>query len=199
MHKLVVATHNTDKLKEIKSLLTELGVQLIASCDIIPDFEVHEDKDTILGNAAKKALMTARELNLPTIADDTGLFINALDGAPGVFAARFAGVGCSDSDNVKKVLKMLQYADDRSADFKTVIILAEPVGVVSYSEGIVSGNITVVPRGSEGFGYDPIFEVSGLSKTYAEMNISEKNDCSHRARAIRQFIPFLINYFQTRK
>lgn len=195
MQKLVIATHNPDKLREIKALLSVLPVEVVSVDEVLPGFDVIEDKDTILANAAKKALETAQATGLPVLADDTGLFIKALNGEPGVFAARFAGPGCSYAANRHKALKLLQDNDDRQAEFKTVVVLAEPDGVVAYCEGVVQGQITRSERGSNGFGYDAVFEVEGTGKTYAEMNDAEKNDCSHRGKALMGILPLLKEYF----
>jgi len=196
MHQLVIATQNRDKLKEIRALLDGIGIAVVPVSDIMTGLEVIEDKDTILGNAAKKALETAKAVGFPTLADDTGLFIEALDGEPGVFAARFAGEGCSYADNRHKALSMMQGTQNRKAEFRTVMVLAEPEGVIAYREGIVSGLITEEERGSYGFGYDAVFEVEGTGKTYAEMNDEEKNACSHRGKALRAIIPLIVHYFE---
>ena len=195
MPKLVIATHNPDKLKEIKAILSDLQVEIVSIDDVLPGFDVVEDKDTILANGAKKALETSKATGLPVLADDTGLFIKALKGEPGVLAARFAGPGCSYADNRHKALKLLKDTDDRQAEFRTVIVLAEPDGVVAYREGIVTGQITREEKGSNGFGYDAVFEVEGTGKTYAEMDDKEKNACSHRGKALMSFLPFLKEYF----
>ncbi|MFO7660356.1 MAG: RdgB/HAM1 family non-canonical purine NTP pyrophosphatase [Candidatus Cloacimonadaceae bacterium] len=194
MQKLVIATHNPDKLKEIRVLLSDLQVEIVSVDDVLPGFDVVEDKDTILANAAKKALETAQATGLPVLADDTGLFIKALNGEPGVLAARFAGFGCSYADNRHKALKLLQETDDRQAEFRTVVVLAEPDGVVAYREGVVTGQITREERGSNGFGYDSVFEVIFTGKTYAEMDDVEKNACSHRGKALMSILPFLKEY-----
>jgi XTP/dITP diphosphohydrolase len=195
MPKLVIATQNRDKLKEIRALLSGIGIAVVPVSDIMAGFDVIEDKDTILGNAAKKALETAKAVGLPALADDTGLFIEALGGDPGVFAARFAGEGCSYADNRHKAVSLMQGCENRKAEFRTVMVLAEPGGVIAYREGIVSGLITDEERGSNGFGYDAVFEVEGTGKTYAEMNDEEKNACSHRGKALRAIIPLIVNYF----
>ncbi len=195
MQKLVIATHNPDKLREIRALLSELPLEVISVDKVLPGFDVIEDKDTILANASKKALETAKATGLPILADDTGLFIKALNGEPGVFAARFAGPGCSYADNRLKALKLLQNNDDRQAEFRTVVVLAEPGGVVAYREGVVQGQITRSERGGNGFGYDAVFEVEGTGKTYAEMDDGEKNACSHREKALTDILPLLKEYF----
>jgi XTP/dITP diphosphohydrolase len=195
MHKLVIASHNKDKLKEIKALLQDLPIEICSVDDVLPGFDVIEDCETIFDNAAKKALETSMATGLPALADDTGLFIEALDNKPGVYAARFAGEGCTYADNRHKALAMLQNIDNRKAVFKTVIVLAEPDGVVAYREGSVEGIITTEERGDRGFGYDAVFEVNAMHKTYAEMDDEEKNTCSHRGLALKAILPFLKEYF----
>jgi XTP/dITP diphosphohydrolase len=197
MPTLVIASRNRDKIKEIRAVLAALGdgIEIVSSHDLLPEFDVVEDQDTILGNAAKKALETAVATGLPTLADDTGLFIDALEGAPGVFAARFAGEGCSYADNRQKALQMLSGVDDRRAEFRTAIVLAETQGVVATREAAVSGEITTEERGSNGFGYDAVFEVGETGITYAQMTDSQKNECSHRALALQAILPFLKTYF----
>jgi XTP/dITP diphosphohydrolase len=196
MLKLILATHNQDKVREIRQILSLLPVEIVSSDEVLPGFEIIEDRDTILGNAAKKALDTAKAAQLPALADDTGLFISALKGEPGVRAARFAGEECSYADNRHKALALMQEVADRSAEFRTVAVLAEPDGIVAYREGIVRGNITTEERGDNGFGYDAIFEVAGTGKTYAEMEDAEKNACSHRGEAFSNLLPFLQKYFK---
>jgi len=199
MQKLVIASQNKDKLVEIKALLADLPIEIIAIGDILTGFDVIEDKDTILGNAAKKALETAQATGMPALADDTGLFIEALNGDPGVYAARFAGENCSYADNRNKALLLMQGQINRKAEFKTVVVLAEPEGVVAFREGVVQGVITLTERGTNGFGYDAVFEVTGTNKTYAEMDNAEKNNCSHRGKALQAMLPFLRNYIENNK
>jgi XTP/dITP diphosphohydrolase len=196
LNKLVIATNNQDKLKEIRSLLNGLDLEILSVSKVIAGFEVVEDKDTILGNAAKKALETAKATGLPSLADDTGLFIDSLEGEPGVFAARFAGENCTYADNRQKALQLMQHKVNRRAEFRTIVVLADSDGVITYREGIVEGFITHAERGDNGFGYDAIFEVVGTGKTYAEMDEKEKNDCSHRGKALRAIIPHVVSYFE---
>jgi len=161
-----------------------------------PDIDpVDEDQDSITGNAIKKALETSWQAGVYTLADDTGLFIDALDGAPGVYAARFAGPDCSYEDNRHKALHMMTGKEDRNASFRTAVVLAAPDGVLAIHEGCVKGTITETERGGSGFGYDSIFEVEDTGKTYAEMNDSDKNRCSHRALALQSILPVLQELF----
>lgn len=188
---LLIASHNPDKIKEIAQIISPLGFQIFSMQDFPDIAPVIEDCDTISGNAMKKALEVAKQSGMLTMADDTGFFIEALGGEPGVFAARFAGENCSYADNQDKALHLMENIANRKAIFKTVIALAMPDGIIALHQGSVSGNITHEKRGKGGFGYDPIFEVEDTGKTYAEMTDSEKNLCSHRAKALQSMIPFL--------
>ena len=189
MKALLLATHNPDKVKEIKDLLKGLSVKLYSLLDFAGLPEVIEDEPTILGNATKKALQMAQESQLLCLADDTGLFIEALEGEPGVFSARWAGPSCSYRDNRLKALELLDGIVDRRAEFRTVVALAAPDGIIATKEGVVMGSITTEERGEHGFGYDAIFEVGSL--TYAEMTDEQKNTLSHRALAIQAILPIL--------
>ncbi len=188
---LLVASHNADKLHEIREILGDMPIELLSMNDYPEIAPVVEDCDTLSGNAMKKALEVAKLTGLITMADDTGLFIDALCGEPGVYSARYAGEGCSYIDNQNKVLALMQDIGARDAYFKTVIAIASPSGIIALHEGCVHGRITTEKRGSRGFGYDPIFEVHGTRKTYAEMEDSQKNACSHRAKAIQSMLPIL--------
>ncbi len=196
MTRLVLATHNPDKFKEIRYLLHGLEAEILSVDEVLPGFDVTEDGESILVNAAKKALETAKAANCHVLADDTGLFIKALNGDPGVFAARFAGEGCSYADNRRKVLDLMHDIEDRQAEFKTVAVLAGPDGVIAFREGVMPGQITTAERGGNGFGYDSVFEVGDSGRTYAEMDEKEKNACSHRGKALAAFLPFLVEYFK---
>ena len=189
MKALLLATHNPDKVKEIKDLLKGLPVRLYSLLDFEGLSEVIEDEPTILGNATKKALQMAQETQLLCLADDTGLFIEALEGEPGVFSARWAGPDCSYRDNRLKALRLLDGVDNRQAEFRTVVALAAPDGIIATKEGVVRGVITTEERGEHGFGYDAIFEVGEL--TYAEMTDEQKNTLSHRALAIQAILPII--------
>ncbi len=195
--KLLIASHNPDKLREIRSILSGLPVEVLSMEDFPAIKPVVEDCDTIAGNAMKKALEVAKISGLLTMADDTGLFIEALNGEPGVYAARFAGEGCSYLDNQNKALALMKNHKNRHAVFKTMIALAGPGGILALHEGTVEGSITYKKRGKDGFGYDPVFEVKATHKTYAEMNDEEKNQCSHRALAIKSILPVLTEIIET--
>ena len=191
MRSLLIATNNPDKFREISALLSDLPFHLFKMEDFPQLSAVEEDRATIEGNAAKKALETARSSNMLCLADDTGLFIDALGGEPGVFAARWAGEGCTYRDNRLKALKQMEGIQDRGASFRTVVALAAPDGIIGCEEGRVQGVITNQERGERGFGYDAVFEVNGTGLTYAEMSDTHKNALSHRALAVLAILPLL--------
>ena len=185
---LVLGTGNRHKAKEIQALLADLPLQIHTLADF-PDIpEVIEDGDTCQANAIKKARETAMLTGHWTLADDTGLEVKALGGRPGVYAARYAGANATYTDNCRKLLTEMAgiSADQRGARFVTVMALSDPQGNVEVVEGVLSGNITETFYGSQGFGYDPIFSVAEVGKTLAEMSLTEKNQISHRARALQQ-------------
>lgn len=189
MRDILIATHNPDKLKELEELVNPLKLRLYFLRELPGFYPTEEDQETLQKNAMKKALEAAKYSGLITLADDTGLFIEALNGAPGIMSARFAGNSCSYSDNRQKVLRLLQNIQNRKAYFKTAVALSAPDGIIAVTEGRLEGEITTEERGNNGFGYDSIFAVNG--KTYAEMNADEKNRLSHRALAIKSIIPIL--------
>ncbi|HOT38487.1 MAG TPA: RdgB/HAM1 family non-canonical purine NTP pyrophosphatase [Candidatus Cloacimonas acidaminovorans] len=189
MRDILIATHNPDKLKELEELVNPLKLRLHFLRELPGFYPTEEDQETLQKNAMKKALEAAKYSGLITLADDTGLFIEALNGAPGIMSARFAGNSCSYSDNRQKVLRLLQDIQIRKAYFKTAVALSAPDGIIAVTEGRLEGEITTEERGNNGFGYDSIFAVNG--KTYAEMNADEKNRLSHRALAIKSIIPIL--------
>jgi XTP/dITP diphosphohydrolase len=180
--RLVVASKNPDKVTEIEEILDETGlaVEIVRGLHW-PDVE--ETGATLEENARLKARAVVEATGLPVLADDTGLEVAALRGAPGVHTARFAGEGARYVDNVARLVEVLQEESDRTARFRTVVVLAFPDGVEVIAEGSLDGVIALAPRGVGGFGYDPVFEVEGT--TLAEMSIEDKNRLSHRARAIR--------------
>jgi XTP/dITP diphosphohydrolase len=180
---MVCASANPDKVAEIQQLLAGM-VELLPRPAEIPD--VVEDADSLVGNARLKARAIMEATGLPAVADDTGLEVDALGGAPGVYTARYAGEGCSYADNRAKMLAELQGVTDRSAAFKTVAMVVWPDGTELAVEGVCPGTIAVDERGSVGFGYDAIFvPTEGDGRTFAEMGPAAKNDLSHRGRAFR--------------
>lgn len=187
--KLIFATHNLNKLVEIQSLMPK-NIELLSLTDIGCHDEIPETADTIEGNARQKALYVKENFGYDGFADDTGLEVEALNGKPGVFSARYAGEDKKDADNIKKLLKNLSGKTNRQARFKTVICLVWEEKEYFF-EGICRGKIIEEKRGEEGFGYDPIFVPEGQEKTFAEMQLSEKNSFSHRGKAVEKLIAFL--------
>ncbi len=187
--KILFATANQNKANEIQRVLPS-EIEIITLKDIDLTEDIPETSDTIRGNAIQKANYIKTHFNINCFADDTGLEIEALGGEPGVYSARYAGEQRNDEDNMALVLEKLQDHEDRSARFKTVIAL-ELNGVLHEFEGIVNGTILKEKRGTNGFGYDPIFEPEQCGKTFAEMTMDEKNQYSHRARATAKMVAFL--------
>ena len=190
---LLVATHNRGKVREYAQLLKDLPVHLTFLDEVGITQEVPETGSTFEENAVLKARAYARESGLLTLADDSGLEVDALGGAPGVHSARYAGPNATDADRIHKLLKALAGVppEQRNARFRCVIAVATPEGEVITAEGIVEGRITDVPRGTYGFGYDPVFYLPELGKTMAELPPEEKNRLSHRARAAQAIKPHL--------
>lgn len=194
--KLLLATRNEDKVIEIKEILRDLEVEIVSASQFPNMPDVIEDKDTIKGNSIKKATECAEFSNLLTIADDTGLFVDALDGKPGVYAARFAGENCSYKDNRVKMLKEMKNLLNRKAQFRTVCALVSPDGLIATTEGIVEGKITEEEFGSNGFGYDAIFSADETGRTFGEMTQADKETISHRSRAFNKMIPIIKKYIK---
>jgi XTP/dITP diphosphohydrolase len=180
--RLVVATKNEDKRREIEAVLLGLGLvgEIVAGVDWP---EVEETETTLHGNARLKAQAVVVATGLPALADDTGLEVDALDGAPGVRSSRYAGEAATYGDNVELLVANLAGVANRSARFRTVMVLMLPGGEEVSAEGVLEGRIIDEPRGESGFGYDPVFEID--KRTLAELSDAEKNAFSHRARAIR--------------
>ena len=187
--KLIFATHNSNKAFEIQKLLPE-HFQILTLNDIDFQEEIPENEPTIEANSAFKVQFIFNKFNLNCFADDTGLEIESLNGKPGVHSARYAGEERNSDANMNRVLEELNGVENRNARFKTVITLII-YGEQHQFEGIVDGTIIDEKRGSNGFGYDPIFIPEDESKTFAEMNLNEKNKFSHRARAFEKMIAFL--------
>jgi len=185
---LVLATRNRDKIAEIRAALAHLDGNLrLLTLDAFPEVpEVGEDGETLEANAVKKAQLVHRVTGLPALADDTGLMVAALHGAPGVHSSRYAGPQAAYADNVAKLLREMEGFDmpDRKARFCTVVAFAHD-GRIEIAQGVCEGTIAKIPRGAGKFGYDPVFIVDGIGKTYAEMSLVEKNQISHRGRALR--------------
>lgn len=187
--KLVFASNNAHKIAEISAMLPK-SIELVGLQDIGCDVDIPETADTIEGNAQLKADYVTQHYGLPCFADDTGLEVEALNGAPGVHSARYAGEQKNALDNMNKLLFELDNKASRKAQFKTVIAL-NLNGETHQFTGIVSGEIIREKRGTQGFGYDPVFVPTGQSQTFAEMDASEKAALSHRGKAVQQLITFL--------
>jgi XTP/dITP diphosphohydrolase len=181
---IVLATRNVGKVREFQMMLEGYPVEIRGLGDFGPIPEAVEDGATFDDNAYKKALHTAKVLGLPAIADDSGLVVEALGGAPGVYSARYAGEKASDSDNIAKLLSEMQGERNRKAAFECVISIAVPAGPALTYEGRCEGEITETPQGEGGFGYDPVFFYPPLGKTFADISLEEKNRVSHRGRAL---------------
>lgn len=190
MKKLVFATNNAHKLEEIRAILGD-KVEILSLNDINCHADIPETADTLQGNAALKAQYIYENYGLDCFADDTGLEVEALNGAPGIYSARYAGGEGHDSEaNMKKLLSEMQDKENRKARFRTVICLIES-GEEHFFEGIVNGSIIRERKGGAGFGYDPVFMPDGYSETFAEMGNDEKNKISHRARAVQKLCEYL--------
>jgi XTP/dITP diphosphohydrolase len=186
---ILIGTHNRHKAREISELLSDLGITVRTLNDFPGVPETDEDGKTLEENAVKKAREYAQATGLLTLSDDTGLEVDALNGAPGVYSARYAGEDCSFEDNNRKLLKELQGVPSaqRTARFRCVIACFDPAdGKMSTVEGAVQGSIVEDLQGRNGFGYDPVFFVPELGKTLAELTLEEKNRISHRGQAIRK-------------
>ena len=187
--KLLVATRNAGKLREVRARVG--GLEVLSLDDVSPMPEVEETEDTLEGNARLKALAAARASGLWTVADDSGLFVDAMGGAPGVWSARYAPG--SDADRIRKLLRQMEEVPEgrRGAAFRCVLALASPSGEVREARGECRGEILRAPRGTGGFGYDPVFLVPELGRTMAELTLEEKGRISHRARALGALEPEL--------
>jgi XTP/dITP diphosphohydrolase len=181
-HRVVVASKNPDKIREVEAVLARME----HPWEIVRGLEwpdVDETEPTLEGNAVLKAVAVSEATGLPALADDTGLEVDALDGAPGVHSARFAGPEASYAANVDRLLSDMAGVEDRRARFRTAIALVVPGSEILIVDGVIEGTITTERRGDRGFGYDPVFAVG--ERTYGEMSDGEKNEISHRARALR--------------
>ena len=187
--KLIFATHNHNKLKEVRSLIPST-IQLLSLDDINLSEEIEETANTIEGNALLKAQTVYKQTGINCFADDSGLLVDALNGAPGVYSARYAGEHKNDNDNLEKLLSELSGKENRSSHFKTVMALIIN-GKEYLFEGVINGTITTEKSGANGFGYDPIFLPNGYTETFAEMSSDIKNVISHRAKAMKKLIEFV--------
>lgn len=186
---LVFATNNRNKIKEVQALMPE-HITIVSLKDIGCFEDIPENQNTIEGNAIEKVNYVIENYGYDCFADDTGLEVNALNGEPGVYSARYAGEQRSAKDNMDKLLQKLEIKSDRSAQFKTVIAL-HLNGSLNIFTGICKGDITTSKSGKKGFGYDPIFKAKGYAKTFAEISLEEKNSIGHRGKAVQQLVNFL--------
>lgn len=196
--KILLATQNEGKVRELEELLADEDIKVISLKDI-PDWEeVEETGSTFTENAALKARVGAQKSGLISLADDSGLEVDALSGAPGVYSARFAGEPKDDERNIDKLLTLLENVpeEDRIARFRCALVVATPHGEEYCTEGTVEGKILRQRRGKGGFGYDPIFFVPDFGRTMAELSLAQKNKLSHRAQAFSKAIPILKNLKQ---
>jgi len=184
---LVIASRNKGKTAEIRELLSGFPITVKDLDDFGPIPEVEEDGETFDENAYKKASFTARVLGHPALADDSGLVVDALNGAPGVFSARYAGPDATNEDRSRKLLQEMEGITNRKAAFECVISIAVPTGPALTYEGRCEGIIAASPQGTNGFGYDPIFYYPPLNKTFAELTREEKSRVSHRGKALEEF------------
>lgn len=187
--KICFATNNPNKVKEINNAVGSI-IEIVSLADIGCTEDVPEEQHTVAGNSSQKANYVKENYNVDCFADDTGLEVQALDGAPGVFSSRYAGDDCNSEENMRLLLKNLEGKEDRSALFRTVVTLIFE-GKEYQFEGVVKGTIRKELSGTEGFGYDPIFEPLGYDITFAEMILEEKNRISHRGIAVAKLIDFL--------
>ncbi len=192
MFQLVVATKNKHKLDEFQQLLKgkDDSAELKSLLDYPSCPPIEEDQDTFEGNAEKKAIEVSNYTEQPAFADDSGLEVEALNGAPGVHSARYAGEDATDKDRIEKLLKALEGVENRNAQFVCVIAVAYNGEVLQTFKGVCKGKITTEIQGENGFGYDPVFIPDGYNKTFAELSQDEKNEISHRAIAVKEAVEF---------
>lgn len=187
---LLFGTNNLNKLKEIQEIVGD-SYNILSLSDLGIDLDVEETENSLHGNAELKARAYFEASGMPTFADDTGLAVEALDGRPGVFSARYAGEHATYAENVEKLLHEMDGKSNRAARFSTVIAFYDGDST-RFFEGEIKGKITLEPRGHAGFGYDPVFQPDEAEETFAEMPPEYKNEISHRGRAIRKFAHFLM-------
>lgn len=183
MQKLLLASNNAGKLREFREIFSEDVILSLA--DLSLEIEVEEDGKTFEENAVKKAREVAKISGMTAVADDSGLCVNALSGAPGIYSARYAGENASDQERIQKLLEELKGERDRRAKFVSVVALCTPEGETVTARGECEGEILEQPEGNGGFGYDPVFYVKEFGKTFGQLTGEEKNRISHRGRAIR--------------
>lgn len=196
--KLVLASKNPKKLKEMREILSHLGVEVCLQSDVGIDVDVEETGTTFEENSLLKAKAVMEASGLPAIADDSGLCVDALGGAPGVYSARYGGPGLDDEGRYRLLLENMR-GQPRAAKFVSVITCCFPNGDVLTARGECPGTIAFAPMGEGGFGYDPVFFIPGLKKTFAQLTPEEKNAISHRGKALRAFQKELERYIQEKQ
>lgn len=194
--KFVLATQNPKKLAEMRAILEDLGIEIVSEAELGVKIEVEETGETFAENSLLKARAVMEATKLPAIADDSGLCVNALNGGPGVYSARFGGEGLDDAGRYRLLLEMLRGQSDRRAHFHTTITCAFPNGDVLHADGEVQGTIAFAPMGEGGFGYDPVFFVPEKRRTFAQLTAEEKAEISHRGNALRAFRKALSSYLK---
>jgi len=196
--KICFATNNPHKLLEVREAVANTNIEILSLSDVNCVDELPETSDTLEGNSLQKASYLYQTYNLPCFADDTGLEVESLDGAPGVYSARYAGSQRSADDNIDLLLERLRSKKNRKGRFRTVITLLGITSDPIFFEGVVDGVITGERSGEDGFGYDPVFMPSGHNRTFAQMSMSEKNQLSHRAIAVTALVEYLNRLPNTR-
>jgi|TARA_B110000495_G_C22979020_1_gene575333 XTP/dITP diphosphohydrolase len=193
--KIILATHNTDKRKEMMAVLADLNIEILSLADFPQVGEIVEDGETLTENAIIKAKAVFDITGIPAISDDTGLSVDALHGAPGVYSARYAGENATYADNVEKLVDEMKNVlpENRGAQFQTIMVYIDK-DTELIADGVVKGQIANASKGVGGFGYDPVFYIPEQEKTFAEMTIQEKNQISHRGIALRNLKGILYSY-----
>lgn len=194
--RFVLATHNPGKLREMGEILKDFGIEVVSPKDLGITVDVEEPGTTFAENAMLKAKAICKEANLPAIADDSGLCVDALNGAPGVYSARYGGEGLDDRGRYMLLLSSLRGAPTRAAHFACAVACAFPNGDTLTADGRCDGSIAYAPLGEGGFGYDPVFLLPGTGKTFGQLTQEEKSAVSHRGRALREFSEKLETYLK---
>lgn len=197
MYQILAATKNKGKLEEYKELLKDKQVQILSMNDFDDFPETEEDGKTFEENAEKKALEASNYAGIPAFADDSGLAVEALGGAPGIHSSRYAGPGATDADRVNKLLNELKDEKNRNAKFVCALTIANEGEIIKTFRGEVHGTITESPRGKNGFGYDPVFIPEGFDKTFGELDSSIKDKISHRAVAVKEAVEYIEDELST--